>query len=73
MLKAALGCAGFPASKSKGFEFTACTYEQALIRVETVFVDKICNRNAEKVTVGISEKTNKHVCIIVILTTCPFR
>lgn len=73
MLKAALGCAGFPVSKPKSFEFIACTYEQGLIRVETVFVDKICNGNAEKVTAGISEKTNKYVCIIVILTTCPFR
>lgn len=73
MLKAALGCSGFPVSKLKSFEFIACTYEQALIRVETVFVDEIRNGNAEKVTAGTSEKTNKHVCIIAILTTCPFR
>lgn len=73
MLKAALVCAGFQASKLKSFEFIACTYEKALIRVETVFVDKICNENVEKVTAGISEKANKHVCIIVISTTSPFR
>lgn len=73
MLKAELGCPGFPVSKPKSFELIACTYEQTLTRVETVLVDKICNGNAEKVAADISEKTNKHVCIIVILTTSPFR
>lgn len=72
MLKAELGCSGFPDSKLKSFELIACTYEQTLTRVETVLVDKICNGNAEKVTAGISEKTNKRLHIV-ILTTCSFR
>lgn len=57
----------------KNFEFIACTYGLDFVSIKTVFSDKMCNKNVEKVTAGISEKTNKHVCIIAILTICPFR